>query len=128
MVVILHKELSYSITGYCFKAHRELGRFCRHVQYCDRLEELFKNNSVAYKREIRLDTISDSPKGNIADYIIESKIVLDVKAKRFITKEDYYQMQRYLQGVGLQLGLIVNFRNAFVKPKRVINYSLHSDE
>ena len=39
----------------------------------------------------------------------------------FITKEDYFQTQRYLQAANIKLGLIVNFRSTFLKPKRVIN-------
>jgi len=42
-------------------------------------------------------------------------------AKRIITKEDYQQMQRYLKGAQLELGLIINFRDMYLKPKRVLN-------
>ena len=56
------------------------------------------------------------------DFIIEGKIIVDIKAKKFITKEDYNQMQRYLNVSGLILGMIVNFRNTHLKPKRIINY------
>lgn len=67
--------------------------------------------------------------GNKADFLIASKIVIDFKAKKFVTKEDYMQMQRYLHGANLELGLIVNFRGTYLKPKRVLNsdYSEHSD-
>ena len=59
--------------------------------------------------------------GNIVDFIIDGKILIDLKAKRFITKEDYYQMLRYLKSSGLKLGLVVNFRGTYLKPKRIIN-------
>jgi len=55
------------------------------------------------------------------DFIIENKIIIDIKAKKFITKEDYYQMLRYLKGANLELGIIYNFRNTYLKPKRVLN-------
>lgn len=38
---IIHKELSYKITGLLFKVHTELGRYCREKQYGDALEKLF---------------------------------------------------------------------------------------
>ena len=117
-------DLSYKITGICFKIHNELGRFCRERQYSDKLEELLKEENVSYVREIEISDLTDSSKGNRADFIIESKIILDVKAKKFITKEDYYQMQRYIRASNLELGLIVNFRNTFLKPKRVLNSQL----
>ena len=46
---------------------------------------------------------------------------MDIKAKRLITKEDYYQILRYLKVAGLKLGIIVNFRNTYLKPKRIMN-------
>jgi len=117
-------DLSYKITGICFKVHSSLGRFCREKQYSDKLETLFKKENISYKREIEISDLTDSSKGNRADFIIEGKIVLDAKAKKFITKEDYYQMLRYLKASNLELGLIVNFRNTFLKPKRVLNSQL----
>jgi GxxExxY protein len=53
--------------------------------------------------------------------MVEGKIPVDIKAKKFITKEDYDQMQRYLEAADKKLGLIVNFRMTYVKPKRIIN-------
>lgn len=128
---LLFPDLCYKITGFCFKAHNNLGRFCREIQYADSLEEIFKNNNILYQREYEIKNFNDnSPGGNKVDFLIENKIIVDLKAKKFITKEDYNQMQRYLQASQLELGLIINFRNTFVKPKRVLNtkiYSEHSD-
>ncbi len=127
---IIYPELSYQITGLCFKVHNDLGRFAKERQYCDRLEQLFKEVNLRYKREAKiyfqfLD--ADNPiGGNIADFIVEDLIIVECKAKRFVTKEDYYQTQRYLSATKLKLGLIVNFRDRYLKPKRVINYSHNS--
>jgi len=132
MVKIIHKELSYRINGLLFKTHKELGRFCRERQYADKFEELLKNTCLKYKREYELKKLKpDSPKGNRVDFLIENKIIIDLKTKSFITKEDYYQIQRYLKASNLELGLIVNFRNSYLKPKRVLNndfYSGYSDK
>ena len=37
-----------------------------------------------------------------------------------ITKEDYFQTQRYLQNLNIKLGLPVNFRDKYIKPIRII--------
>ena len=112
---ILYKELSYKINGLLFNVHNKLGRFSREKQYSDELENLLKNSDLIYKREY---VISD---GNRVDFLIDNKVILDVKAKRLILKDDYYQILRYLQSSSLKLGLIVNFRNTYLKPKRIIN-------
>ncbi|MFH1522567.1 MAG: GxxExxY protein [Patescibacteria group bacterium] len=122
MVKIIHKDLSHKINGLCFQAQKELGRFCREKQYVDRLVELLNKEKMIYKREYEIKKlVSTSPNGNRVDLLIEGKIILDAKAKNFITKDDYYQRQRYLRGADLKLGLIVNFRDSHLKPKRVIN-------
>jgi len=118
---ILFRELSYQITGICFKVHNDLGRFCSERQYSDKLEESLREHKISHKREFELSKLVSSPLGNRPDFIIENKIILDAKAKKFITKEDYFQMMRYLTAANFKLGLIVNFRNTYLKPQRVVN-------
>lgn len=128
MANIVEKQLCYDITGLCFKVHKELGRFCREIQYASKLEELFKIGKWDYQREYEIKNLApDSPKGNKVDFVLKFKVLLDLKAKNYITKEDYFQMQRYLQAAGLEVGLIVNFRESHLKPKRVLNTKLYSE-
>lgn len=110
------------------KTHAKLGRFVSERQYCDGFESLLKQNSIPYCREFEIKNFeSSAPKGNRVDFLIDQRILIDFKAKLFITKEDYYQMQRYLHSANLELGLIINFRAYRLSPKRVINsdYSEH---
>jgi len=130
---VLYPELSYAITGILFQTHNELGRYCNEKQYGDRLEQLLKNSSTTYEREKVLPPsfAGEQDGRNKADFLIDDKIVLELKSKRLITKEDYYQTQRYLAALGKELGILVNFRQRYLTPKRVLNahvlYSGHSD-
>jgi GxxExxY protein len=112
---ILFPELSYILTGICFSVHNELGPYAREKQYGDSIEKKLKELILSYKRELR---IGDS--GNIIDFLIDDKVALELKAKQVLTKEDYRQIQHYLQESKIKLGLLVNFRNRYVKPIRVI--------
>lgn len=118
---IIYKELSYKITGLLFKIHTELGRYCREKQYGDALENLFLKEGIVFEREkeLPLDAI-DNKFTNKVDFLIDNKIVLELKAKPLIFKEDYYQTQKYLQAGKYKLGLIINFRNKYLKPIRII--------
>ncbi|OGI29626.1 MAG: hypothetical protein A2288_02000 [Candidatus Moranbacteria bacterium RIFOXYA12_FULL_44_15] len=119
---IIHKELCYEIVGICFNVHTRLGRFCSERQYCDEFEKQLLERKIKFEREFLLEKLeTNNIKGNRVDFIIEGVLLTDFKAKKFITKEDYTQMQRYLQSADLKLGLIVNFRETYLKPKRVIN-------
>ncbi|EKD22805.1 MAG: hypothetical protein ACD_83C00262G0001 [uncultured bacterium] len=122
MIQIIQAKLSYKLVGLCFQVHNELGRFCREKQYSDLLETLLLEYNIRFHKEVFID---NETRSNKPDYIIEDTIIIDLKAKRVITKEDYYQMQRYLKNSNIQLGIIVNFRDSFLKPKRVINTSFN---
>lgn len=112
---LLHPELSYTITGILFSTHNELGPYAREKQYCDLIEKKLKEAKITYQREC---AIGDT--GNILDFLIENKIVLEIKSKRLLLPADYYQIQRYLQEAKIKLGVLVNFRNKYIKPVRVI--------
>lgn len=117
---IIHPELSYKIGGVLFSVHNNLGRFCKEKQYQDTFEEELKKIGIFYEREKKLP-ISEEVCGNQVDFCIDNKILVDFKAKRFLLKDDYYQMKRYLAACDLRLGLIVNFRDRYLKPKRILN-------
>lgn len=120
-VELIYPELSYVINGLLFQVHNKLGRFCREKQYSDEIEQILKENKVRYQRECNMP----NNKTNRFDFIIESKIILEIKAKPFILKDDYYQMNRYLELSSLKLGLLVNFRNRYLKPKRIVNSKMY---
>jgi len=119
---LIYPELSYKLNGIFYQVHNALGRFRTEKQYADFIEKLLKKYKIKYLREYELSNLGkDRGKGNRVDFVIENKILVDVKAKKFITKDDYFQMRRYLDVAKMKLGLIVNFRNTYLKPKRVLN-------
>lgn len=116
---LIHKELSYKVVGLLYKVHGELGRFCKERQYGDLFENFLVENKLNYKREFPMEVAER--KSSFADFIIEDSIILEFKVKPFIEKEDYFQTKRYLELTNKRLGIIVNFRNKYLLPKRVLN-------
>ncbi|PIS17377.1 MAG: hypothetical protein COT59_00980 [Candidatus Nealsonbacteria bacterium CG09_land_8_20_14_0_10_42_14] len=122
---VLHPDLSYFVNGLCFKVHNDLGPFLSEAQYGDALENLLKANNLSYTRESALPVSFEGEENrrNITDFIIDSKIILEIKAKNMITKDDYYQLKRYLISAKKELGILINFRRKTLQPKRILNQS-----
>jgi len=118
---VLYPELSYKITGLLFEIHNSLGRYCREKQYADTLEKMLTEANIPFKREecLPMEKIDDKFT-NKADFVINDELLLELKSKPFVTNEDYTQVHRYLVASGLKLGIIVNFRNKYLKPIRII--------
>lgn len=112
---VIYPELSYFLTGIFFATHNELGRYAREKQYCDQIERKLRESGIKYQRECSVGL-----SGNRADFLVDGKVLLEIKAKPLVHKEDYYQIQRYLQASGMKLGLLVNFRGRYLKPSRII--------
>lgn len=112
---LLYADLTFVLNGIAIEVRKEIGRFGKEKQYCDLYEAKLKDKNISYRRELK---IGDS--GNTVDFNIEDKLLLEMKAKPFVLKEDYYQTQRYLQVTQLELDIIYNFREQYVKPHRIL--------
>ena len=123
---ILYPELSYRLNKLFFETHNNLGRYRNEKQYADYFEKLLRRDNIKYLREYALLPSFDGEKErrNIIDFIVDDKIIIEFKTKTIITKDDYFQVQRYLVSANKELGVIVNFRQVTIKPKRVLNTSL----
>ena len=61
---LIYSELSYIVTGICFSAQNDIGRYSREKQYGDKIEEKLKEIKLPYKREL-----SAKGDGNILDFL-----------------------------------------------------------
>ncbi|HTW97018.1 MAG TPA: GxxExxY protein [Candidatus Methylomirabilis sp.] len=120
---IVYKDLSYRINGLLFKVHKQLGYYRKEKQYGDYFEELLNALDIKYIREYRFkdEQFGEELARCVCDFIVDDKIIIEFKAKEFITKEDYFQVQRYLVTLNLRLAIIVNFRQHTLYPKRFLN-------
>ena len=123
---ILFKEISYKINGILFSIRKSLGRYKNEKQYSDAIEKELNKQGIKYEREKAIENPIDGNKNRSkVDFLIEGVIILEVKAKSFVTNEDYFQVRRYLSDLNLKLGIIANMRQYNVLPKRILNTEMH---
>jgi GxxExxY protein len=93
MAEIIYKELCYQLNGMFYSIYNVMGNVYSEKQYKDALEAILKKEKLKYEREKDLlFSLKDCKiKGNKADFVIENKIVVDLKAKKYITRKDYKQ-------------------------------------
>ncbi len=115
-IEFFHGDLTYKINGVLIEVYKELGRYAREKQYGDLIEKKFNSIKINFHREL---VIGDS--GNVADFIIEDKIILELKTVPFLIKEHFNQIKRYLHQTNFKLGILINFHTNYIVPKRVLN-------
>ncbi len=123
MADLIYPEECYKIYGVCYTVQNSIGSVFNERQYQEALAVIFKEKGIPYEREKELyfDLGASRLDGNRVDFVVFEKIAIDLKAKKYITKEDFRQMVRYIKTGKYKLGLIVNFRGSKVDIKRVVN-------
>lgn len=92
---LIYESLTYKINGTLFTVHNRLGSYCNEQQYADAIEEDFKRKDIQYEREKLLPKSFEGERAgrNKIDFLVGGKIVLEIKVKRIIGREDYYQIK-----------------------------------
>jgi len=120
---LIYPKLSYRIVGILFRVHNELGGAHREKYYQRAVEEAIKKEGLEYKREIPADLEFEGEKIGkyIFDFLVEDRILLELKTIPRLGPGDFRQVLSYLRTSGLKLGILANFRGSKVKVHRVLN-------
>ncbi len=120
---LIHKEESYYIIGLCMEVHNTLGKGFSESVYAEALELEFNSNGVPYQREVKFNIYYKDKllsKKYYADFVVDNKIILELKAIENIHSNHIKQTLNYLAISKLKLGLIVNFGEDSLNYKRVV--------
>lgn len=120
---VVYPELSYKIVGILFDVWREIGYSHKEKYIQSAIESALQNNNIVFKRELKSDLkFKDDKIGTyFLDFLIDNKIVLEIKKRNYFSKNDIEQVYNYLKTTGLQLGIIAHFTKDGVKFKRILN-------
>lgn len=123
MVELIYPELSYKIIGVLFKVHSKLGGKYQEKYYQRAVGVALKETGLLYEKEIAVDLSFGNTKIGkyILDFLIENRIILELKATPRFNREDFRQISSYLKAKNLKLGILVNFRGQKLTYKRVLN-------
>lgn len=126
---LTHNDISTSVLDCCFKIHRTLGPGLFESVYESILCQELTNAGLHFVRQQTIPVVWKGIKlnqGFIADLIVESKVLIEIKSIAALAPVHNMQVLTYLKLTNLSLGLLINFNNALLKDgiKRVINGSI----
>ncbi|MBI4086188.1 MAG: elongation factor 4 [Candidatus Liptonbacteria bacterium] len=108
---LLYEDITYKLRGAFFAVYNALGPGHKEAVYQNALELEFKKLNLSFEREKRIDVIYEDKKVGLyqPDFVIESKIILELKALPFLAEPPKKQAWHYLRGSEYRLALLVNF-------------------
>jgi len=121
---ILHKELSYKLQGSFMEIRNILGSGHKEIVYRNALIEEFLSRKIVFEKEKSISILSPKS-GKIighyrVDFLIDGKIIVEIKAVDMIPKNFIDQLYSYLRNSEYELGYFVNFKSPRLYIKRII--------
>lgn len=111
---LLYPQESYLIRGACFKIYKQFRNTQKESVYQRALVEELKKSGLSVEREKQLPVYYlDKKVGSyVPDVLVNGAIILELKAKPFLLKQDIQQFWYYLKNSEFKLGFLVNFGEA----------------
>ena len=119
-------QITYKIIGASMKVHNTLGNGFQEVIYQRCLAIELKRSEIEFVREQEQSIFYDGFQVGTrrADFVVESKVIIELKA--VINLEDVHlaQAMNYLEAYNIEIGLLINFGAKSLQFKRVHNNRL----
>lgn len=122
MAELIYPELSYKIVGILFKVYNQLGGGYQEKYYQQAIKRELFVNQIPFLEQVRTDF---NYNGKIIgryylDFIIDHKVVLEIKATPSFSTKDIMQVLNYLKQSGLQLGILASLNRNNIVYKRIL--------
>lgn len=119
----LYKDLTEKIIGAALEVHRELGAGFLEYVYEEALGYELELKKIIFKRQEELDIYYKDkliPKKYTPDFVVEDKVIVELKASSGLTANDEAQLLNYLKATRFRVGLLLNFGQESLEIRRRI--------
>lgn len=121
---LLEPELSYKIQGAVFNVTNKYGKGLKEKIYQKALAEEFIKQNLQFEQQKHITIYSLDTGKNLGvyvpDFVIEDKIVLEIKSSNFTVRQDINQQRSYLRASIYEIGYLVNFGTSKLDIRRSI--------
>jgi len=119
-----HAEITEKIIGAAFEVHKFLGNGFQEVIYQRALAYEMSLAGLEFAREIDQDIyykdLSEPIGTRRADFVVEGKVLVELKALTQIEDVHWAQVLNYLKAYRLEVGLLLNFGSKSLTFKRLV--------
>jgi len=121
---LLEAELSYKIRGCFYRVFNQYGPGLKEIVYHKALAEELQNQGVNFVSNPRINIFSQET-GKILgtyipDFIVENKIIIEIKALNRLTFLEKNQLMSYLRASLYEIAFLVNFGASKLEINRLI--------
>ncbi len=118
----LYEKESYLIRGACFEVWKEFKGIFKESIVDKALDIAMKDKGLKVESQKRIDIYFKGEKIGtyVPDKIINDVVLIELKSKLFITKQDIEQFWKYLKGSNYKLGFLINFSPNGLTIKRIV--------
>ena len=122
MAEILFKKLSYQVVGAAMEVHRLLGSGFLETVYQTAFVHKLSLMGTPFEQQKRLTVkYKEIVVGEyIADFVVDEKIIVEIKAVSNLTSSHQAQALNYLAATGFQLAILLNFGASSLQQRRVV--------
>ncbi|MBI2075097.1 MAG: GxxExxY protein, partial [Candidatus Harrisonbacteria bacterium] len=119
---LLYEDITYKIRGSAFAVKKNIGFGHKETIYQKALAEEFNKFGLKFEREKSIDLLYDGKKLGVyrPDFVVEDKILIELKALPFIGQTEEKQLWSYLKSSPYKLGMLINFGGKDIEIKRVV--------
>lgn len=120
-----HDDLTYKIIGCAMAVHRDLGPSLREDSYQRALEAAFKQAGIGYEPQKLYSVYAAAEEQDligyyIPDFVVEEKIIVEIKALKGLDNSHLAQVIGYLAVASCPIGLLINFGERSLKFHRIL--------
>ena len=120
---MIEDQLTYQIIGCAMKVHKILGSGFQEVIYQRALAIELENAGILFGREVEQPILYQGNQigSRRADFIVESRVVVELKALTDLENVHIVQAKNYVVAYDFEIGLLINFGAQSLQHKRIFN-------
>jgi len=120
---LVHGALTSQIIGAAMEVHSKLGPAFLENVYEEALAYEFELQNINFEKQKEIPVFykNKQVKQFICDFLVDSRVIVELKAIKEISEIEKLQVINYLKAGGFQVGLLLNFGQKSLEYRRLVN-------